>query len=63
MPPAAIRRPLTITSWLLMSSVCLVLSPVILAAGSIAAAILRRPQPRLLARLVIEYFGRELLVL
>jgi 1-acyl-sn-glycerol-3-phosphate acyltransferase len=63
MPPAAIRRPLTITSWLLMSSVCLVLSPVILAAGSIAAAILRRPQPRLLARLVIEYFARELLVL
>jgi 1-acyl-sn-glycerol-3-phosphate acyltransferase len=63
MPPAAVRRPLTITTWLVMSSVCLVLSPLILAAGAIAAAVMRRPQPRLLAWLVIEYFARELLVL
>jgi 1-acyl-sn-glycerol-3-phosphate acyltransferase len=63
MPPTAVRRPLTITAWLVMSSVCLVVSPLILAAGAIAAAVLRRPQPRLLAWLVIEYFARELLVL
>jgi hypothetical protein len=62
-PPTAVRRPLTITAWLLMSSVCLILSPLILTAGAVASALLRRPQPRLLARLVIEYFARELLVL
>lgn len=63
MPPTPVRRPLTITAWLVMSCVCLVLSPLILAAGAIAAAVLHRPQPRILARLVIEYFARELLVL
>src|ERR1700761_3618045 len=63
MPPAPIRRPLTITTWLVVSSVCMVLSPLILAGGAIAAAVMRRPQPRLLARLVVEYFARELLVL
>ena len=63
MPPAAIRRPVTITTWLVVSTVCLLLSPLILAAGGIAAAVLRRPQPRLLARLIVEYFARELLVL
>jgi 1-acyl-sn-glycerol-3-phosphate acyltransferase len=63
MAPPAIRRPLTITTWLVVSAVCLVLSPLILAAGAIAAAVMRRPQPRVLARLVVEYFARELLVL
>ena len=63
MPPAPIRRPLTITTWLVVSSVCMVLSPLILAGGAAAAAVMRRPQPRLLARLVVEYFARELLVL
>jgi hypothetical protein len=63
MPPAPIRRPLTITTWIVVSSLCLLLSPFILVAGEIAAAVMRRPQPKLLARLVIEYFARELLVL
>ena len=63
MPPAPIRRPLTITTWIVVSSLCLLLSPFILVAGEIAAAVTRRPQPKLLARLVIEYFARELLVL
>ena len=63
MPPAAVRRPLTITAWIVMSTACLILSPLILAVGAIAAAVLRGPQPRIAARLVIEYFGRELLVL
>ncbi|HWE09743.1 MAG TPA: 1-acyl-sn-glycerol-3-phosphate acyltransferase [Solirubrobacteraceae bacterium] len=63
MPPAPVRRPLTITTWLVVSSVCLLLSPLVLAAGEIAAALMRRPQPKILARLVIEYFARELLIL
>jgi 1-acyl-sn-glycerol-3-phosphate acyltransferase len=63
MPPAAIRRPLTITAWLVMSILCLVLSPLLLAGAAIAAAITRRPQPLLLVRLLIAYFARELTVL
>jgi 1-acyl-sn-glycerol-3-phosphate acyltransferase len=60
MPPAAIRRPVTITAWLLLSVVCLVLSPLLLGLAAMTAAILRRPQPLLLTRFVIAYFAREL---
>ena len=60
MPPAAIRRPVTITTWLLLSVICLVLSPLLLLLAAIAAAVMRQPQPLLLTRLLIAYFGREL---
>lgn len=63
MPPAGVRRPLTITTWVLTSLVCLALSPVLLAAAAVLGAIIRRPQPLLLARLVISYFSRELVTL
>lgn len=63
MPPTPVRRPLTITLWLVMSSLCLVLSPLILATGALASALLRRPQPMVMARLMIGYFARELAVL
>ncbi len=63
MGPTAIRRPLTITAWLVMSILCLVLSPLMLALAALASAVIRRPQPLLVARLVIAYFARELGVL
>jgi 1-acyl-sn-glycerol-3-phosphate acyltransferase len=63
MPPTAIRRPLTVTAWLVLSIVCLVLSPLWLVVGALGAMLLRRPQPLLLARLLIAYFSRELVVL
>lgn len=63
MPPAPIRRPLTITTWVVLSIVCLILSPLLLALASLAAAVLRRPQPLLLTRFVIAYFALELRVL
>lgn len=63
MPPTPIRRPLTVTTWLLMSVLGLVLSPLVLTLGVIASALIRRPQPMLLARLLIAYFARELGVL
>ncbi len=63
MPVAAVRRPLTVTTWLLMSILCLVLSPLLLAVAAAASALTGRPQPLILARLVIAYFARELLVL
>ncbi len=63
MPVAAVRRPLTITAWLVMSILCLVLSPLLLALAAVASALTRRPQPLILARLLIAYFARELGVL
>jgi 1-acyl-sn-glycerol-3-phosphate acyltransferase len=63
MPPTAIRRPLTIGTWLLVSSACLILSPLLLAVGAAWSAWSHRPQPLLLARLLVAYFYRELLVL
>jgi 1-acyl-sn-glycerol-3-phosphate acyltransferase len=63
MPPAAIRRPLTITTWVILSIAWLVLSPLLLALAALAAAVLRRPQPLLLARFATAYFALELRVL
>jgi hypothetical protein len=63
MPPTAIRRPLTVATWLLTSVLALLLSPLLLAVAAVAAAVMHRPQPMLLARLMIAYFARELGVL
>lgn len=63
MPPAPIRRPLTITTWLLLSLACLILSPLLLAVAAFAAAVIRRPQPLLVTRFAIAYFAVELKVL
>jgi acyltransferase-like protein len=63
MPPAPLRRPLTITTWLVISTVCLALSPLLLLIAAIIAAIMHRPEPLLLTRLLIAYFERELGVL
>jgi 1-acyl-sn-glycerol-3-phosphate acyltransferase len=63
MAPAAIRRPLTVTTWLFASAACLLLSPLLLLVAALAAALTRRPQPLLFTRLVIAYLARELLVL
>lgn len=61
--PAAIRRPLTVTTWVIVSVLCLVLSPLLLALAGIVAAATGRPQPLMFTRLVIAYLGRELVVL
>jgi 1-acyl-sn-glycerol-3-phosphate acyltransferase len=63
MPPAVIRRPVTVTVWLILSVAVLALSPGLLALGALLSALIRRPQPLLVARLVIAYFGYELIVL
>jgi 1-acyl-sn-glycerol-3-phosphate acyltransferase len=60
MPPAPIRRPLTITTWLVLSTVGLLLSPLLLAIAAVMAAVLRRPQPMLFTRFLIAYLAREL---
>jgi 1-acyl-sn-glycerol-3-phosphate acyltransferase len=63
MPPPPIRRPLTVTTWLVLSILVLCLSPVLLAVGALASRVLHRPQPALFARLLIAYFAHELGVL
>lgn len=62
-PPAAIRRPVTVITWVALSVACLVASPLLLAVGTLASMLLRRPQPRILASLVVAYFAYELAVL
>lgn len=62
-PPPQIRRPVTVTTWLAMSLLALALSPLLLAVGAVATRVMHRPQPLLVARLVIVYFARELGVL
>ena len=63
MPPAAIRRPLTITAWIGMSIASIALAPLLLAFAALVAALTGRPQPLIFARLLIAYFVRELAVL
>lgn len=63
MLPAPIRRPLTITAWIVVSGAVLVLSPLLLAVSALAAALLKRSQPLLVSRLLIAYCARELVVL
>jgi 1-acyl-sn-glycerol-3-phosphate acyltransferase len=63
MPRASFRRPVTVTVWLIVSTLCVLASPLLLALGALAGAIMRRPQPLILARLLVVYFTRELGVL
>ncbi len=63
MPITAIRRPLTVTAWLLMSLLCLALSPLLIAVAAVVGTLMRRPQPMLFVRILIAYFARELGVL
>lgn len=60
MPPTAIRRPVTVTLWLVVSAACLVASPLLLGIGMAASALTRRPQPSVIARLTVTYFAHEL---
>jgi 1-acyl-sn-glycerol-3-phosphate acyltransferase len=63
MPPTAIRRPITVTVWLVMSVVCLVLSPILLGLAALASALWGRPQLLIFTRLVVAYFALELATL
>jgi 1-acyl-sn-glycerol-3-phosphate acyltransferase len=60
MPPAAVRRPITVTAWLVTSVVGLALSPLLLALAALVSAVTGRPQALILARLAVTYFALEL---
>jgi 1-acyl-sn-glycerol-3-phosphate acyltransferase len=63
MPRAAIRRPVTVTVWLVISLGGLILSPVLLALAAVASAVWGRPQPLIFTRLVVAYCALELATL
>jgi 1-acyl-sn-glycerol-3-phosphate acyltransferase len=63
MPPAALRRPVTVTVWLLVSLICLTLSPILLTLAALVSALTSRPQVLIFTRLAIVYFRLELVAL
>ncbi len=63
MGPAALRRPVTVTVWLLASAAVLVLSPLLLGLAALASTVTGRPQVLIFTRLAIVYFALELTVL
>src|SRR6185437_768515 len=60
MPPALIRRPVTVTVWLAVSAACVIASPLLLGIGMAASALTGRRQPAVVARLIVAYFAHEL---
>lgn len=62
MPPAAVRRPLTVTAGLILFAATLGAAPALLALAWLARAA-GRPKPLIAVRLVLTYCARELGVL
>ncbi|HTU86222.1 MAG TPA: hypothetical protein VMF57_11655, partial [Solirubrobacteraceae bacterium] len=63
MPPIPLRRPVTVTVWLVVSVACLVASPLLLGFAVAVQALTGRRQPLIAARLAIAYFSHELVAL
>ena len=60
LPPAWLRRPVSVTAWLLASTLALILSPLVLVVAELASVIRRDERPRIAARIVLVYFLLEL---
>ncbi len=63
MPPPWLRRPVSVTAWLLMSTLALILSPLLLAAAEVDSLVRQDDRSRIAARVVLAYFLRELTTL
>ena len=63
MGPAAVRRPITVTVWLIASVACLLASPLLLGLAALVSAVSGRPQPLIFTRLAVTYFALELVTL
>ena len=63
MPPVSIRRPITVTAWLVVSAASVIVSPLLLGLGVLVGALTGRRQPTIVARLIVSYFAHELAVL
>jgi 1-acyl-sn-glycerol-3-phosphate acyltransferase len=60
MPPTFIRRPVTVTVWLVVSAAFVVASPLLLTLGIATSALTGRRQPAVVTRLAVTYFAHEL---
>ncbi len=60
MPPAFIRRPVTVTVWLVVSAAAVIVSPLLLGLGRAASALTGQRRPMVIARLTVAYFVHEL---
>ncbi len=63
MSSAWIRRPVTITVWLIVALTFLLSSPLLLALAALAGKLTGRPQLMITVRLLVAYFVRELATL
>jgi 1-acyl-sn-glycerol-3-phosphate acyltransferase len=63
MPPAAIRRPVVVTLWLVLAVVGLAASPILMAVAKLVAALTGDLRLVILTRLLTSYFARELVTL
>jgi 1-acyl-sn-glycerol-3-phosphate acyltransferase len=63
MPPTSLRRPLTVVSWLVLSTLVLAISPLLLVLAALARALTRSRKPLIFTRLLITYFAHELATL
>ena len=63
MGPAAVRRPITVTVWLVLSVACLIASPLLIGVAALVSAASGRPQPLIFTRLAVTYFTLELVTL
>lgn len=63
MPPAWVRRPLTVSAWLGVAVLGVALSPLLLGLAWIAGKLTGRPQVLIFARLIVAYLLAELAVL
>jgi 1-acyl-sn-glycerol-3-phosphate acyltransferase len=60
MPPKTIRRPVTVTLWLIVSALTVLASPLLLTLAALASRLTGRRQPLIAARLTLAYFSYEL---
>lgn len=60
MPPKTIRRPVTVTLWLIVSTLTVLASPLLLAVAALASRLTGRRQPLIATRLILAYFSYEL---
>jgi 1-acyl-sn-glycerol-3-phosphate acyltransferase len=63
MPPPAIRRPVSITLWLVLSVTLVAVSPVLLLVGELVAVLTGDRRVAIATRISIAYFTRELMTL
>jgi 1-acyl-sn-glycerol-3-phosphate acyltransferase len=63
MAPTQVRRPLTVISWLILSTLGLAVSPLLLALAGLALVLTRNRKPIIFVRLLITYFAYELATL